>query len=91
MIFWSNHNPTTINQQGPDIGEQYRSVVFFHDQKQENTAKELKEKLQSAALKQFGERIVTEIIPAMKFFRAEEYHQQYLEKNNHFQCSSKLN
>ncbi|MEX0640489.1 MAG: peptide-methionine (S)-S-oxide reductase MsrA [Nitrosopumilaceae archaeon] len=80
LIFWSNHNPTTINQQGPDIGEQYRSVVFFHDQKQETTAKELKEKLQSAALKQFGERIVTEIIPAMKFFRAEEYHQQYLEK-----------
>ena len=91
LIFWSNHNPTTINQQGPDIGEQYRSVVFFHDQKQENTAKELKEKLQSAALEQFGEKIVTEIIPAMKFFRAEEYHQQYLEKNNHFQCSSKLN
>ena len=91
LIFWSNHNPTTINQQGPDIGEQYRSVVFFHDQKQENTAKELKEKLQSAALEQFGEKIVTEIIPVMKFFRAEEYHQQYLEKNNHFQCSSKLN
>ena len=91
LIFWSNHNPTTINQQGPDIGEQYRSVVFFHDQKQENAAKELKEKLQSVALKQFGAKIVTEIIPAMKFFRAEEYHQQYLEKNNHFQCSSKLN
>ena len=91
LIFWSNHNPTTVNQQGPDIGEQYRSVVFFHDQRQENTAKEVKEKLQSAAIKQFGERIVTEIIPAMKFFRAEEYHQQYLEKNNHFQCSSKLN
>lgn len=91
LIFWSNHNPTTINQQGPDIGEQYRSVVFFHDQKQEKTAKELKEKLQSAALKQFNAKIVTEIIPATKFFRAEEYHQQYLEKNNHFQCSSKLN
>lgn len=91
LIFWSNHNPTTINQQGPDIGEQYRSVVFFHDQKQEKTAKELKEKLQSAALKQFNAKIVTEIIPATKFFRAEEHHQQYLEKNNHFQCSSKLN
>ena len=85
LIFWSNHNPTTINQQGPDIGEQYRSVVFFHDQRQENTAKELKEKLQSATLKQFGERIITEIMPAMKFFKAEEYHQQYLEKNNRFQ------
>jgi peptide-methionine (S)-S-oxide reductase len=90
-IFWNNHNPTTINQQGPDIGEQYRSVVFFHDQKQESTAKALKEQLQSSALKQFGKSIVTEIIPAKKFFRAEEYHQKYLEKNNHIQCSSKLN
>ena len=91
LIFWSNHNPTTINQQGPDIGEQYRSAVFFHDQTQEKTAKALKEKLQSAALKQFGDKIVTEIVPAKNFFRAEEYHQQYLEKNNHVQCSSKLN
>lgn len=91
LIFWSNHNPTTINQQGPDIGEQYRSAVFFHDQTQEKTAKDLKENLQSAALKQFGARIITEIVPAKIFFRAEEYHQQYLEKNNHVQCSSKLN
>ncbi|HXV66101.1 MAG TPA: peptide-methionine (S)-S-oxide reductase MsrA [Nitrosopumilaceae archaeon] len=91
LIFWSNHNPTTINQQGPDIGEQYRSAVFFHDQTQEQTAKDLKEKLQSAALKQFGAKIITEIVPAKIFFRAEEYHQQYLEKNNHVQCSSKLN
>jgi peptide-methionine (S)-S-oxide reductase len=91
MIFWSNHNPTTINQQGPDIGEQYRSAVFFHNTEQENTAKTVKEKLQAAATKQFGNPIVTEILPATKFFKAEEYHQLYLEKNGYAQCSSKLN
>ncbi len=90
-IFWNNHNPTTINQQGPDIGEQYRSVVFFHDQDQEMVAKKLKEKLQDTAIKKFGKKIVTQIVPAKKFFRAEEYHQRYLEKNNLAQCSSKLN
>lgn len=91
MIFWSNHNPTTINQQGPDIGEQYRSAVFFHNPEQENTANELKEKLQDNAIKQFGNKIVTQIVPASKFFKAEEYHQLYLEKNGYAQCSSKLN
>ena len=91
MIFWNNHNPTTINQQGPDIGEQYRSVVFFHNKEQEDTAIQLKDKLQDAAVKKFGKKIVTQIVPAKKFFRAEEYHQKYLEKNNLAQCSSKLN
>jgi len=91
MIFWSNHNPTTINQQGPDIGEQYRSAVFFHNKEQEKTANTLKEKLQDGAIKQFGKHIVTEIVPATKFFNAEEYHQRYLEKNGYAKCSSKLN
>ena len=90
-VFWNNHNPTTLNQQGPDIGEQYRSAVFFHDSEQESTAKKLKETLQDAAIKRFGEKIVTEIIPATKFFKAEEYHQRYLEKNGLAQCSSKIN
>lgn len=90
-IFWSNHNPTTINQQGPDIGEQYRSVVFFHNLEQEKTAKELMEKLQPATFKRFGKKIVTEIVPAKTFFTAEEYHQRYLEKNGFAHCSSKLN
>lgn len=90
MIFWNNHNPTTINQQGPDIGEQYRSVVFFHNQEQEDTANKVKEKLQDAAIKKFGKKIVTHIVPAKKFFKAEEYHQQYLEKNNLAHCSSKV-
>jgi peptide-methionine (S)-S-oxide reductase len=91
MIFWNNHNPTTINQQGPDIGEQYRSAVFFHNPEQETIANKLKEKLQDASIKKFHKKIVTEIIPVKKFFRAEEYHQQYLEKNNLAHCSSKLN
>jgi peptide-methionine (S)-S-oxide reductase len=91
MIFWNNHNPTTINQQGPDIGEQYRSAVFYHDEDQEKMAKAVKDKLQNDAIKQFGKQIVTEIVPATKFFNAEEYHQRYLEKNGYAQCSSKLN
>ena len=91
MIFWSNHNPTTVNQQGPDIGEQYRSAVFFHNEEQETQANAVKKKLQDTAIKQFGNQIVTEIVPAIKFFKAEEYHQKYLEKNGFAQCSSKLN
>ncbi len=91
MIFWNNHNPTTINQQGPDIGEQYRSGVFFHNPEQESIANKLKEKLQDTTIKKFGKKIVTQIVPAKKFFRAEEYHQRYLEKNNLAHCSSKLN
>jgi peptide-methionine (S)-S-oxide reductase len=90
-IFWNNHNPTTINQQGPDIGEQYRSSIFYHEQEQESKAKEMKEMLQNAALKKFGKKIVTEIVPFSTFFKAEEYHQRYLEKNGLAQCSSKIN
>ena len=90
-VFWNNHNPTTLNQQGPDIGEQYRSSVFFHTPEQESSAKNLKEKLQNAALKQFGKKIVTEIVPASTFYKAEEYHQRYLEKNGMAHCSSGLN
>ena len=90
-IFWNNHNPTTINQQGPDIGEQYRSSIFFHDHEQESKAKAMKETLQNAALEKFGKKIVTEIVPFSTFFTAEEYHQRYLEKNGFAQCSSKIN
>ena len=90
-IFWNNHNPTTPNQQGPDIGEQYRSVVFFHSKEQEDSAKTLKENLQDGALKRFGRKIVTEILPASKFYGAEEYHQRYLEKSGLAKCSSKIN
>jgi len=80
-IFWNNHDPTTVNRQGPDIGEQYRSAVFFHTPEQEATAKKVKEELQDAALKRFKKKIVTQILPASKFYKAEDYHQNYYEKN----------
>ena len=81
-IFWGNHNPTTPNRQGPDIGTQYRSVVFFHNDEQKKAAVEMKTKLSPAAREQFNADIVTEIKPAEKFYRAEEYHQQYFSKSN---------
>ena len=83
-IFWENHDPTTPNRQGPDIGTQYRSAIFFHDSEQEKTAIQSKEKLQNS--NQFSRDIVTQIIPAKTFHRAEEYHQRYFEKNN-LSCS----
>ena len=88
MIFWSNHNPTTLNQQGPDVGEQYRSAVFFHNDEQEQSAKTLKEKLQPAAKKRFGKEIVTEIKPYSIFYKAEDYHQNYLDKHPERVCTS---
>ena len=78
-IFWENHDPTSLNRQGPDIGTQYRSAIFFHDSEQEKTATESKEKLQNSD--KFNREIVTQIIPAKEFYRAEEYHQRYFEKN----------
>ncbi|MCZ6582936.1 MAG: peptide-methionine (S)-S-oxide reductase MsrA [Thaumarchaeota archaeon] len=87
MIFWDNHDPTTLNQQGPDIGEQYRSVVFFHTPEQEVAAKAMKEKLQDASLNKFNKKIVTQIIPASQFYKAEDYHQQYLQKRGLAHCN----
>ena len=81
-IFWNNHNPTTPNRQGPDIGTQYRSVVFFHTPEQEKTALEMKTKLNPLAKEKFNAEIVTEIKPAQEFYVAEEYHQQYFAKSN---------
>ncbi len=81
-IFWSSHNPTTLNRQGPDIGTQYRSVIFFHSPEQEAEAKASREEAQ----KRFSRPIVTEIVPAARFWRAEEYHQQYLEKRGLAHC-----
>ena len=80
-VFFENHNPTTPNRQGPDIGIQYRSAIFCHNAEQENTAKDVKEKLNPFAQKTFGNNIVTEIKTASKFYRAEEYHQKYFQKN----------
>ncbi len=77
-VFWEIHDPTTLNRQGPDVGTQYRSAIFFHDAEQEAAARASKEKLQKSG--GFSGKIVTEITPASTFHRAEDYHQQYLEK-----------
>lgn len=81
-VFWENHDPTTLNQQGPDIGDQYRSVIFTHSPEQSATAQASKE----AYAGRFKRPIVTQIIPAETFYRAEEYHQQYLEKRGLSTC-----
>jgi peptide-methionine (S)-S-oxide reductase len=84
-IFWNNHNPTTLNRQGPDVGTQYRSVIFFHSPEQEAAARASKEELQQSG--RFPSPIVTQIVPAKSFWRGEEYHQQYLEKRGLAHCS----
>jgi peptide-methionine (S)-S-oxide reductase len=78
-VFWSVHNPTQLNRQGPDIGSNYRSVIFYHDAEQGRVARRSKEELQVSGRLGFG-KIVTAIQPATAFYRAEEYHQQYFEK-----------
>jgi peptide-methionine (S)-S-oxide reductase len=75
-VFWNSHDPTTMNRQGPDVGDQYRSVIFFHNEEQEAAAKASKAKLEKGG--RFRKPIVTQIVPAEKFWRAEEYHQGYL-------------
>lgn len=83
-LFWDNHDPTTLNRQGPDVGSQYRSVIFFHTPEQASMAKASKERLEAAG--RYGNPIVTEIVPAATFYRAEAYHQQYLEKRGRGSC-----
>jgi peptide-methionine (S)-S-oxide reductase len=83
-VFWNNHNPTTPNRQGWDIGTQYRSAVFTHDEDQANLAKASKTDLDSSG--RFRKAIVTEIVPAATFWEAEDYHQQYLEKRGQASC-----
>lgn len=77
-LFWSIHDPTTPNRQGPDVGTQYRSAIFYHGPEQQAAAEASKDKLQKSG--RFKRPIVTEIKPAKEFYRAEEYHQQYFEK-----------
>src|SRR3954462_12676029 len=77
-VFWSAHDPTTPNQQGPDVGSQYRSAIFFHSPEQERLPRASKKK--PKAPRKFRRPIVTEITPASTFYRAEDYHQQYLAK-----------
>jgi peptide-methionine (S)-S-oxide reductase len=84
-VFWSNHNPTTLNRQGPDVGTQYRSVIFYHSPEQETAATASKEKLEKSG--RFNRPIVTQIEPASTFWCAEEYHQRYLQKRGQSHCA----
>jgi peptide-methionine (S)-S-oxide reductase len=81
-VFWENHDPTTLNRQGPDVGRQYRSAIFYHSAEQEAEARRSRDAAQS----RFKRPIVTEIVPATTFWRAEAYHQQYLEKRGLTHC-----
>lgn len=83
-IFWENHDPTTLNRQGPDVGAQYRSAIFYHSPGQEASARASKERLKNSG--DYARPIVTEIIPAEEFWEAEDYHQQYLEKRGMAHC-----
>jgi peptide-methionine (S)-S-oxide reductase len=84
-VFWSIHDPTQVNRQGPDIGTNYRSAIFYHNPAQKAAAKASKERLKSSG--KFGSRqIATEVVPAGTFWRAEEYHQRYFEKHRFRGC-----
>ena len=80
-IFWSIHDPTTLNRQGPDIGDQYRSAIFYLNLEQKEKA--LKSIADLEKIKRFIRPIVTQVVPASEFWEAEEYHQQYVEKRKH--------
>jgi peptide-methionine (S)-S-oxide reductase len=84
-VFWSSHNPTTLNRQGPDIGTQYRSVVFYHSPAQKSAAEASKDQVETSG--RFKRPIVTGIEPAPTFWRAEEYHQRYLAKSGRSHCA----
>ena len=86
-VFWENHDPTQLNRQGPDWGTQYRSAIFFHTPEQETAARASKEKLEKS--RRYSKPIVTQIVPAVTFYPAEDYHQQYLEKRGLATCHIK--
>lgn len=77
-VFWNTHNPTQINSQGPDVGSQYRSAIFYHTPKQKEIAEGSKKKLEQSG--KYTKPIATEIVEASEFYRAEEYHQKYYQK-----------
>lgn len=83
-VFWENHDPTTLNRQGPDVGTQYRSAIFYHDDEQKEAAIKSKEERDRSG--RYRRPIVTEITPATEFYMAEDYHQQYLEKRGLSSC-----
>ena len=84
--FWDMHDPTTINQQGPDIGEQYHSVIFYENEKQKQAAKKSKKELGKSGV--YKGPIVTDIIPTAEFYEAEEYHQKYMQKHGAGSCAA---
>jgi peptide-methionine (S)-S-oxide reductase len=86
-VFWENHDPTQLNRQGPDWGTQYRSAIFYHSPEQATEAQASKESLEKAHV--YSKPIVTQIVPAVTFFPAEDYHQQYLEKRGLASCHIK--
>jgi len=83
-VFWENHDPTTLNRQGPDVGKQYRSVIFYHTPEQQAAALASKERLEKSG--RYRRPLVTEVVPATAFYPAEDYHQQYLEKRGLSSC-----
>lgn len=83
-VFWENHDPTTLNRQGPDVGTQYRSAIFYHDEEQKQAATQSKEERDRSG--RHRRPVVTEITPATEFYEAEDYHQQYLEKRGLSSC-----
>jgi peptide-methionine (S)-S-oxide reductase len=85
-VFWASHDPTQLNRQGPDVGSQYRSAIFVHDEAQESAARESKERAQG----RFDRPVVTEIVPSAEFWPAEDYHQRYLEKRGLASCTLEL-
>lgn len=84
-VFFSNHNPTTLNRQGPDVGTQYRSVIFYHTPEQREAAERAKAEVEKSG--RFPRPIITQIEPAPAFYRAEDYHQRYLEKRGLAHCA----
>lgn len=83
-VFWANHDPTTLNRQGPDVGSQYRSAIFYHSEEQRAAAEASKRQQDQSG--RFRRPIVTEIVPAATFYPAEDYHQRYLEKRGLASC-----
>lgn len=83
-IFWKSHNPTTMNRQGPDIGSQYRSVIFYYSEEQKALAEQSKEELEKSHA--YADPVITQIVPAEPFYLAEAYHQQYLAKRGRGSC-----
>jgi len=83
-IFWRIHDPTTPNRQGPDVGTQYRSAIFYHDEEQRKAAERSKEEYDRSGV--YTNRVVTEIVPALAFYPAEEYHQDYFDKHRGGAC-----